>query len=115
MLGFLVQAPFLGERAGQLQDFHGLERFFEDDQPVGGAQLVHHVVPGIIRKSRANNDLKVRVHLPDTGGGFNAVPAGRHAHINKSQRVRAAAAEGGLNQIESFPALIGRIEIEGLA
>ncbi len=63
-LGLVVQAPFLRQRAGQLQDFHRLERLLKNHQPVRVTQLPH---PPIIFGSetgpalRSIEDGKLRV------------------------------------------------------
>ena len=66
----------------------------------------------MVRVRRAEHDQDFRIDLPDALDGFYAVPAGRHADIDERQRVRAAVAQGLLDQRESLLALVGRVDLE---
>jgi hypothetical protein len=108
----LQQGPFLGQRAGQLQHFHRVKRFLENHQPVGAAQLARNVVPRIVRIGRAQNDLDVRVHLPNPGDGLDAIPAGRHPHIDKRHGKRFAGSHRFANRRQSFISLKSGGQVE---
>src|ERR1700682_4607622 len=48
----------------------------------------YHLRPVIVRMRRADDNLDVRVELPQALNGLQAVPPGRHAHIDECHRVR---------------------------
>ena len=52
------------------------------------------ILPGIIRVSAADNNLKVRRKFPQPSDGFDTVPPGRHADIDEGQRVRLLREDG---------------------
>jgi hypothetical protein len=97
---------------GELQHFHGIERFFEDHHPVRVAQPRHHRFPRIIRIGGADHDLQRRIGFPNALGRLDAIPPRRHAYIDERQRVRAFLGQGRLHPEQGILPLISRIELE---
>src|SRR5438876_1200988 len=56
--------------------------------------------------------MEVRVFLPDARNRFDAIPTGRHAHIDESHGVRTLFLQGPLDQGQAFLALERRVEFE---
>src|SRR5258706_5246180 len=52
-VGLLGNKPFLGQSMGQLEYFYIIEGLFENQQTIGGAQVLYALCPGIIRIGRA--------------------------------------------------------------
>ena len=107
--GLLVQPPFFRKRVRQLERFHGVKRFFENNQSVGIADLFKHLLPQIIGVGRAEDDLDFGINRPNFPGGFHAVPTRRHADVHKSHRVRTPCCQRLLHQQHSILSLIGRV------
>src|SRR5437667_12009640 len=95
-----------------LQELDVIESLFENDESVGLADFPYHLFPGVIGVGGANYHLQGRVRFPDAVNGFHAVPAWRHAHIDESQRVGPALLNGPLHLLQTFLALVGRIDLE---
>ena len=51
------------------------------------AEAPDDVVPGEIGVAGADDDLQVGTFVPDVGNGFDAVPAGFHAHVHEGHGV----------------------------
>ena len=110
--GLPAQAPFFRQGIGQLEDFDHVKGLFEDDHPVGRTQTPGHLVPRVVGIGGADDDLQVRIGFQQAGGGFDPIPARRHAHIHKGQRKRAAGIHRLLGRGQSFLSLIGRGQFE---
>ena len=108
-----VGGPFLGEGVCELEDFDVIEGFFQDEEVGRATELVGDGAPTVIGKGRADDDLQVGVHLPEAFDGFEAVPAGRHAHVDEGEGVGAAGGEGGLDEGEGGFALEREIDLKG--
>ncbi len=67
----------------------GLRRY---QQLVGVAKPLHHLGPVVVGVCRTDDDLHVRIRRPQPLDGLEAVPTGRHAHVDERHRVRAAVA-----------------------
>ena len=104
--------PFLGERVRELEDFDAVERFLEDYQPVGLAQLGDNLLPRVIGIRRANDDLDRGVDCPNPRDRFHAIPARRHPHIHESHRVRPPFSDRAHDHVQPFLALKSRVELE---
>ena len=83
------QVPAAGERHHQLPDLDVVERLLQDQQVVRSPQLPDNVFPGVVRIGGAKHDEDFRIDAPDALDRFHAVPAGRHADVDKCQRVGA--------------------------
>ena len=110
--GLEIELPLFSQGVGQLLHLHVVERLFQHQQAVRLADLGAHLLPGIIRVSGADDDLKFRIDLPDAGDGFHAVPAGRHAHIDEGHRVRPLVGQGFFHHRQSLLSLKGGIQFE---
>lgn len=86
----------------------------EDVPPDQQLQLAwcNDVLPGMIRIRRADDHLKVCIHFPEVFDGFQAVPPGRHPHINERHRIRATFIPRQLHHNEGGLPLIGTVQVE---
>jgi hypothetical protein len=107
-----VEHPLGGEGVHHLADLDPVERLAQDEQAVRGRQLGHDLRPAVIGEGRADDDLDIGVHAPDVRDGLDAVPAGRHAHVDEGHRVGAARGLGRLHQLEAFLSLVRGIDLE---
>src|SRR5205809_965034 len=101
----MAEQPFLGHRMGELLHLYVVERFFENDETVGLIEPGAHLVPRVVRVGGTNHDLEVGAYLPETGGGFDTIPAGGHADVQKGHCERATLGEGLLDQCQRLLAL----------
>ena len=85
--------PLARQRVGTLQHLDGLERLLDDQQLVGMVETRDHLGPVVIGVRRADDDLHVRIELPQAENRLQAVPAGRHAHVDERHRVGALLLE----------------------
>ncbi|MNM82125.1 hypothetical protein D3C81_941480 [compost metagenome] len=109
----LCQLPFPGQGIGHLADFQGIERFFQNQQLVTELQSFGHGFPAVVGIGSAQGNLQVRVGIPQLFNGFQAVPAGRHTHVDESQGIGAAIGQCTFDQFQGFLALIGGVDLEG--
>jgi hypothetical protein len=94
-----VQGPLAGEGVGDLDDLDGIERLLEDQQVLGVlTEPRDDLGPRVIGVRRADDDLQLRGLLPHALDRLEAVPAGRHVHVDERQRVRPAVGHGGLDE-----------------
>lgn len=108
------QLPLLGERVGHLTHLHALEGLVEDEQPLADAQPLHHLLPGVIRVRRAEDDLEVRVLPPEALGGLHAVHSRRHADVDEGQGVRPPLLQCGLHALQPLLSLEGGVHLEAI-
>ena len=108
----LGKEPLLRKRVRHLEHFDVIEGLFQDQHAVGVAELPRDVVPRIIRIGSANHHLQLRVNLPDTADGLDAVPTGGHANVHKRKRVRMLVLQRPANKVEAFLALQRRVDFE---
>ncbi|MNN07021.1 hypothetical protein D3C81_1198350 [compost metagenome] len=108
----LRQLPFPGQGIGHLADFQTVERLFQDQQLIAELQPFGHRFPAVVAVRRAQGDLQVRVDTPQLLDGFQAIPAGRHAHVDKGEGVGIATGQCAIDQCQRFLALIGGVELE---
>ena len=101
------------ERVGQLHDFDVAEGFLEDHETIGRAQLLDDLVPRVVGEGGANHHLQVGIDLPEPRDGLDAIPARRHLHIDKGQRIRLPLGECGLHAGQSLLPLVRGIDGEG--
>src|SRR5262249_41236890 len=66
------------------------------------------------RVGGADDDLHLGVDLPDAQGGLDAVPAGRHAHVDEGDGVRAVLPARGAHQLLPVLPLVGGVQDERL-
>ena len=59
------------------------------------AEPFDDITPVVVRMGRANDDLKVAIHGPQTLYGFESVPAWWHPHVDEGHGIRSAG-RGGL-------------------
>lgn len=106
------ELPFFGERGDELERFDIVERFLEDEEPVGEAEFLKHLVARVIGVGGADDDLEIGIDGPDAGGGLDAVPAGRHANVHEHHGVGTVLLEGTADEHDGFLALESGIELE---
>ncbi len=111
----LSQLPFPRQRTGHLADLQVVERLFQDQQLVVVLQPCLDGLEGIVGIRRAQRDLQVGVDVPQLFDGLQAIPAGRHAHIDKHHGIGGVGGQGLAHQCQRFLALVGRIQLEHLA
>src|SRR6202140_1491677 len=75
----------------------------------------YYLGPVVVRMRRANDNLDVRVELPQALNGLQAVPARRHAHIDECHRVRLLLLERLLDPRHTLLTLQGRVDLESRA
>src|SRR5262245_54922139 len=97
---------------GQLQHFHIIERFLEDDEAIALPEFLYDLFPGIIGISRANHNLQVRAALPNLVDRLHSIPAGGHSTIDESQGVRATFPLGDVDFVEAFLPLKSGVELK---
>src|ERR1700733_2422578 len=104
--------PLAGQCARALHDFDGVGGFFEYQELVCMPEAGNNLGPVIIRMRRADDDLHTGVDRPDFLYRLEAVPAGRHAHVNKCHRVGTSRFERRAYAFEAILALHRRIDIK---
>src|SRR5438132_7996259 len=77
---------------------------------IGIADRLRDLVPIIVGVGGANDDLKIRKFLPDSGNGFNSIPARWHSHVDKGDSVRRAFGTGGTDFLQSLLSLESRVD-----
>ena len=92
----------LREGVRELEHLHRFEWLLEDEQVVRMPERAGNVIPGIIGIGGADDRLQIGTALPDAFESFHAVPARRHAHINKREDVGIGFVDRLLNQLEGF-------------
>ena len=105
------QAPLLRQRAGDLTDLGGVERLLQDQQPIAGAEPAQDVLPRIVGVRRADDDLDLGIGGPQVGDGLDAVPAGRHAHVDERDRVALAAPEAVAHLAQRLLPLVREVHV----
>lgn len=110
--GLTRDRPLPGQRVRKLDHLNVVEWFLEDDEVLGTAEAAHHLVPRIVRIGRADDDLQIRGHFPQSCDGFDTVPTGRHADVNERHRERAAFGQRLHHQVECIAPLKGGVDIE---
>jgi len=108
-LGFF-EVPLAGQGQRQLIDFFRLERFFDIEQFVGRTDDVGHFFLVVVGERGHDDNFDVFVDFPNPFGGFQAVPAGRHAHIGKHDCVRKFVVQRALDHFERIFALTHGID-----
>ncbi len=111
-LGLAGQAPLFRQCNGQLLDLNVVEGLFEHQQLVAALQAAGDVLQRVFGGGGAEDDFQGGVRLPEMADGFDAVPAGRRAHIYKGQGVRAALRGGARHLLQALRALPRAIQIE---
>ena len=91
ILQALPRQPALAQRAGKLIDLFAGKRLAQHDHIVTERllQLIHVV----IGKRRGNDDVDRRVQRPQRHCGLQAIPAGRHAHVDERDLMRPARSQ----------------------
>ena len=74
--------------------------------------LPDHFLPGVVRVGGADDDLQLGIHLPDAADRLDAIPAGRHAHIDEGHGVGPPFLERPLHHLQPFLALEGGVDLE---
>jgi len=110
--GLVEEVPFFCQGVGQLADIHDIKGFFEHEQAVSVAEAPDNVVPGEIGVAGADDDLQVGTFVPDAGNGFDAVPAGLHAHVHEGHGVGPAFGQGLEHTFQSLLAGEGGVHLE---
>ena len=106
------ELPLRRQRLRQLADLHGVERLFQDQEPVTHLQPLQHLLPAVIGISRADHDLQPGVRGPEPFDGLHAVPAGRHAHVDERHGVGAIVFQRGAQLRQSLLSLVGGVHLE---
>ena len=112
--GLDQQARFFRERNGELQHLDDVEGLFENEHAVARLDLLLHLTPRTVGIGGANDDLHVRADLPDLPGGFDPVPARRHAHIHESHGIGVALRQRTFDHLQPLLPLGGGVDREGL-
>ena len=107
---FAGEPPFGGESVRELRDLDDVERLLENQPPVRTPQPRLDLVERVIGERGAEDDLDVRIDLPDPVDGFDAVPPGRHAQIDKRHGIRPAAPHRSSDALEPVFALEGGVD-----
>ncbi len=107
-----TELPLAGERGGDLLHFDRVERFAQDQQSVADTEARCDLRPGVICVGCANDDLDLRIGVPDVLDRLESVPPRWHPHIHDGEGVRAAELARHLDLVESLLALIGKIQFE---
>ena len=111
-LRLVREVPFLRERIRDLAHLGHVERLLEHQQAVAVAELLDQIVPGKIRIPRADHDLQVETFLPNVADGLDAIPTGRHAHVDEGHSVWTMVRERPAHAGESFLPLECEINLE---
>ncbi len=61
----------------------------------------------MVGECRANHNLDIGIGLPDLLNGQEAVPTGRHTHIDEGQSIRSPCSDGLLHHVQTDLSLIG--------
>src|SRR6185503_18383690 len=70
------EAPLARERRRELADLDVVEGLLEDEEALGvGLELTEELFPRVVRVGRADDDLELRIDLPEAQRGLDAVPA----------------------------------------
>src|ERR1700674_1969434 len=75
----------------------------------------YHLRPVIVRMRRADDNLDVRVELPQALNGLQAIPPGRHAHIDECHRGRLLLLYRLPDPPHTLLTLQGRVDLESRA
>ena len=108
-----VTNHFLGQGVGQLQHLDVVEGLLEDDEIVVHAEADRHLFPRVIGVSGADDDLQGGIDLPEPFDRLDAVPARRHAHVDKSHGVGLPVFQRLRDLVQRLLALIGGLQLEG--
>ncbi|HQU45418.1 MAG TPA: hypothetical protein PK867_21560 [Pirellulales bacterium] len=112
LLGRSGQVGFFRQRPRQLQHFHGVEWFFQDQQVAGVTELGGNLAPIVIGVRRADHALQIRQLFPEGLDGLHSVHARRHADVDERHIVGLTAAgrlDGHSHAV--FP-LVGGVDLE---
>jgi hypothetical protein len=107
------ELPLGGQRVGALHDLERVERLLQDEQRLARPEPGAQVAPRVVGVRRADHDLEIGVDLPEPLDGLEAVPAGRHAHVDEREREVAVRGDGGDDVVERLAALVRRDQLEG--
>jgi hypothetical protein len=108
----LLRVTACAKSVSELSDFIGRKRFVQNDHPIRLAQALEEIGPGIIRESRADDDLLIRVMLPNVLNGGYSITAGWHPDVDHHQIIRAARGSCGVDHPEGFLALQRAIDLK---
>src|SRR5437016_9811220 len=79
--------PLAAERARALQDLDRLEGLLDHDELVGVPEPREELQPVVVGVGGADDDLYVRIDLPQVLDGLQPIPARGHPHVHESDRV----------------------------
>ena len=104
--------PLAGERRRALQNFYRLGGFSQNQKLVRVLQPLDDFRPIVIGVRGADDDVHVRIDLPEVLDGFQSIPAGRHAHIDERHGVRTSLLACQARHLDAFLALVCGVDLE---
>src|ERR1022692_1992132 len=104
--------PFSAQCRSALKHLNRLEWLAQHQKLVGVAEPAHDVDPVIVRVCGTNHDLRVRIHSPQVLDGLEAVPAGRHPHVDEGHAVGAPCDQCLLRHRDPVAPLEREVDLE---
>ena len=99
--------PLLREGERHLTDLDGLEGLLEDEQSMAASEARDGLLVAVVGPRRAQDDLEVRIVLPEARHRLDAVDPRRHAHVHEGH----VEAGGTTRQLAGLLALMGVDEL----
>ena len=98
--------------AGDLIDLALIEGLFEDQQPIRALKFFGNFLPGIGGVGTADDDVEIRIDFPELADRLDAIPAGRHLHVHKSEVIGITRVDRGADFFVSVCSLERRVDLE---